>query len=148
MLKEIIIRPMRFDDLDRVYKLEQKSFPNPWPRAFFESDLRLKYTIAFVVEDKNEIVAYSIASCVNKKFHVANIAVDLEYQRQGIASQLMKKIEKIAIERDCLYAYLEVRTDNNAAINLYKNLGYNISGLRKYYYIDGDDAYVMDKELK
>lgn len=139
---------MRFDDLDKVYRLEVRLFPNPWPKSFFERDIGSTETIAFVVEHKGSIIGYSIASCVDTKFHITNIAIDGENQRQGIGSELMERLENIAIKKGCRYAYLEVRTNNNAAINFYKHLGYNILYIQKYYYIDGDDAYVMDKELE
>ncbi len=147
MQKEITIRSMRLDDLDRVYKLEIKLFPNPWPKSFFENDLRSERTIAFVVEREDSVIGYSIASWEGQRLHVTNIAVDKEYQRQGIGTKLMHKVENIAQKRGCRYVYLEVRPNNIAAINLYKNLGYTILFTRKIYYIDGDDAYVMEKEL-
>jgi len=147
MLREIIIRPMRIDDLDRVYKLEMKLFLNPWPKSFFKNDIRSQDAIAFVVEYQGSIIGYSLSSFVNAGFHITNIAIDKEYQRQGIASTLMQKLENIATENSCHYIYLEVRTNNTAAIDLYKSLGYDILFKRRYYYIDGDDAYVMDKEL-
>ena len=147
MLREIIIRPMRIDDLDRVYKLEMKLFPNPWPKSFFKNDLRSQDTVAFVVEYKGSMIGYSLSTFVNAGFHITNIAVDEKYQRQGVASKLIRKLENIAIENGCHYVYLEVRTNNTVAIGLYKSLGYDILFKRRYYYIDGDDAYVMDKEL-
>lgn len=130
-----------------MYEIEVESFPNPWPRAFFENDLKSTTAIALVAENKTAIVGYSIAACVDAELHITNIAVHKDYQRQGIATQLMDKLESIAEERGCTYAYLEVRTHNLAAINMYKNLGYSILYTRKQYYIDGDDAYVMNKEL-
>jgi ribosomal-protein-alanine N-acetyltransferase len=138
---------MRFSDLDRVYALEKKLFPNPWPKSFFESDLQMRKTIAFVVESNKEIIGYSIASCQDAKCHITNIAVDESQQRKGIGKRLMGVLESSARERGCGEAYLEVRTDNKAAVALYETLGYNISHVQSHYYIDGDDAYVMVKDL-
>ncbi len=148
MQSEIIIRPMRLDDVDMVYRLEQRLFPNPWPKAFFEHDLQSRRTIAFVVEDEDSVVGYSIASCKDQGLHVTNIAVDKNHQRRGIGSRLMQELERIALERGCRYVYLEVRTNNMAAIQFYRNLYYTIAYTRQQYYIDGDDAYVMEKELR
>lgn len=139
---------MRFEDIDAVYELEAAMFPNPWPRSFFKHDLALQQSIAFIVEHGDKMVAYSLATCNNGKFHITNIAVNKRCQREGIGTKLMNLLEKIALERGCNYAYLEVRTDNIAAINMYKRLGYNIARRHELYYINGDDAYVMDKELK
>lgn len=138
---------MRFEDLNRVYEIETKSFPNPWPRAFFEHDLKSPQVIAMVAEDKGVVIGYSIARCVDVRMHITNIAIDEKYQRQGVATQLMDRLENMAAQRDCRYTHLEVRTNNVAAINFYKTLGYDIIYTRKQYYINGDDAYVMHKEL-
>jgi len=147
MQKDITIRPMRFDDLDGVYTLELRLFPNPWPKSFFANDLRSSKTAAFVVESEDSIIGYTIATCEEKKFHLTNIAVDKNYQRQGIGSRLMQIIEQSAQERGCSSVYLEVRPSNTAAISMYKKLGYSVLLRRALYYIDGDDALVMEKEL-
>jgi len=147
MQSDFTIRRMHREDLDKVYALEQDLFPNPWPKAFFATDLKIDNTIAYVVEISTQIVGYSMASCADGKFHITNIAVNRLHQRQGIASRLMHLIERCAIEKNCNYAFLEVRTDNVAAIGMYKSLGYTIAYRRDHYYIDGDDAYVMEKEL-
>jgi ribosomal-protein-alanine N-acetyltransferase len=139
---------MRTEDIDAVYTMEKELFPNPWPKVFFETDLQIDGTIAYVVEVSTKIIGYSIASCSEGKFHITNIAVDQLHQRKGIASKLMHLLERCAIEKRCNYAYLEVRTDNKAAIGLYNGLGYRIAYRRNHYYIDGDDAYVMEKELE
>lgn len=147
MQKEILLRVMRFDDLDKVYEIEQRLFPNPWPRYFFEKDLQSSNTLAFVVEHNEEIVGYSLGSCAELQLHITNIAVVAGFQRQGIGQNLLSKMERIAIERGCTFAYLEVRMSNMAAIEMYRNAGYSILHVSKRYYIDGDDAYVMHKEL-
>lgn len=138
---------MTIKDLDAIYALEVELFPNPWPKAFFATDLPHATTVAYVVENAPYIIAYSMATCVDGHFHVTNIAVDQNYQRQGIASKLMNILERCALEQRCCSAYLEVRTDNDPAIKLYERLGYSITRRRRHYYIDGDDAYVMEKEL-
>ncbi len=43
--------------------------------------------------------------------------------------------------------YLEVRTDNEAAIALYRSAGFEQIGLRRRYYrVSGADAYTMRRE--
>uniref|UniRef100_A0A7C4TAJ7 [Ribosomal protein bS18]-alanine N-acetyltransferase n=1 Tax=candidate division WOR-3 bacterium TaxID=2052148 RepID=A0A7C4TAJ7_UNCW3 len=147
-MKEVSYHPMRFEDLDEVYKLEYQLFPNPWPRSFFENDLQRFNTIALVARDTTKPVGYVIGNCIDLELHITNIGVAPDYQRQGIAQHLMKEVEEIARNRGCIYAYLEVRVNNLPAINLYKKIGYRILYLRKNYYLDGTDAYVMGKELQ
>jgi ribosomal-protein-alanine N-acetyltransferase len=45
--------------------------------------------------------------------------------------------------------FLEVRTDNAAAIGLYESVGFAAVGLRKRYYrVSGADAYTMRRPAK
>ena len=148
MPKEDMIRAMRFEDLDAVCSIEHGVFPNPWPRVFFEKDLEASNTVAFVAEEGGQLLAYAIGACVDVELHITNIAVAVGHQRRGIGLSLLRKMEDVAVERGCSFAYLEVRINNTAAISMYKKYGYDILYTRKKYYIDGDDAYVMHKELR
>ena len=138
---------MLIKDLKAVYELEVQLFPNPWPLSFFEADLRVPRTVAFVVEREGVLIGYSMSTVGKEGFHITNIAISRDYQRMGIGSKLMHMLEAIARERGCHKAYLEVRITNNEAIQMYKKIGYNIAQIHKLYYMDGDDAYVMEKEL-
>jgi ribosomal-protein-alanine N-acetyltransferase len=148
MPKEDMIRTMQFEDLDAVCSIEHGVFPNPWPRVFFEKDLESSNTVAFVAEGSGQVIAYAIGACVDVELHITNIAVAVGHQRRGTGLSLLKKMEGVAIERGCNFAYLEVRINNTAAISMYRKYGYDILYTRKKYYIDGDDAYVMHKELR
>ncbi|MEO0161520.1 MAG: ribosomal protein S18-alanine N-acetyltransferase [candidate division WOR-3 bacterium] len=139
---------MKITDIDQVYMIECKVFPNPWPRSFFEHDLLKNDTIALVAEKDGIVGGYIIADSVLDELHITNVAVAPEYQHQGIGTRLLAEVERRGKQRECLYAYLEVRVDNTVAIKLYKKFGYRIIQLRKNYYLDGTDAYVMGKELK
>ncbi len=147
MQKEILIREMELNDLDQVYELEKRSFPNPWPRYFFEGDLREKNTVALVVEYKKKIIGYALGKYEDNKFHITNIAVDRAYQSRGLGRALMKRFEDAGRRNLCRFLYLEVRKNNLQAINFYRKLGYQIDSICRYYYINGDDAYIMKKEL-
>ncbi len=142
------IRPMKFSDIDQVYQIECEVFPNPWPKSFFEHDLQNPSIIALVAEKNNQVIGYAIANCASVELHITNIAVDRMNQHHGIGKRLLSDIEKIGIERDCLYAYLEVRVTNSNAIEFYRKFNYRIMQVRKGYYLDGTDAFVMEKELK
>jgi ribosomal-protein-alanine N-acetyltransferase len=67
--------------------------------------------------------------------------VDPEFQGQGIGRQLLDRLLEFAHGGT---VFLEVRTDNAAAIGLYESVGFVQIGLRKRYYrISGADAYTM-----
>ena len=143
------IRAMKFSDIEQVYKIECRVFPIPWPKTFFENDLQKQSVIAFVADDNKELIlGYGLANCIDIELHITNIAVDPSWQNQGIGTMILLELEKVGRERGCLTVYLEVRVNNSKAIKFYNKLGYRILMTRKYYYLDGADAYVMTKEFK
>lgn len=83
-----------------------------------------------------------------KKGHVVSIAVLEEFRGQGIGRTLMLLgMEAMRKHYGAKEVYLEVRVTNTPAIRLYEKLGFvkvkRITG----YYSDGEDAFVMAKEL-
>ena len=72
-----------------------------------------------------------------------NIAVDLDHQRQGLASALLAELYERVGDDDARFT-LEVRRSNHVAIHLYEREGFRAAGLRRRYYQDnGEDALVM-----
>ena len=78
------------------------------------------------------------------EYEVHTIGVDPALQGQGIGRRLLDELLNFA---DGGVVYLEVRTDNEAAIALYRSMGFEQVGLRKRYYrVSGADAYTMRRE--
>jgi [ribosomal protein S18]-alanine N-acetyltransferase len=75
---------------------------------------------------------------------IVTIAVDPDYQRRGIGERLMREVEaRSALPR----LQLMVRISNLPALHLYRKLNYTIVETWPRYYEDGEDAYVMEKNL-
>ena len=94
------------------------------------------------------LVGYAGISRLGRKppfeYEVHTIGVDPAYQGQGIGRRLLDELLNFA---DGGVVYLEVRTDNEAAIALYRSAGFAQIGLRRRYYrVSGADAYTMRRE--
>jgi ribosomal-protein-alanine N-acetyltransferase len=94
------------------------------------------------------LVGYAGVSRLGRKppfeYEVHTIGVDPAYQGQGIGRRLLDKLLQFA---DGGVVYLEVRTDNEAAIALYRSVGFTQVGLRRRYYrVSGADAYTMRRD--
>jgi ribosomal-protein-alanine acetyltransferase len=88
-------------------------------------------------------VAGDVRSSENMAW-IATICVDPEYQGRGIGSALLQACEErlhIARVRLC------VRISNENAIRLYERFGYERINIWKRYYVNGEDALVMEKDL-
>jgi ribosomal-protein-alanine N-acetyltransferase len=77
---------------------------------------------------------------------IVTIAVDPRYQRRGIGERLLREVETRSVHR-VPRLQLMVRTSNIPALHLYRKLNYTIVETWSRYYDDGEDAYVMEKNL-
>jgi ribosomal protein S18 acetylase RimI-like enzyme len=59
----------------------------------------------------------------------------------------MEILEELFRAKGAMETKLEVRVSNEPAINLYRSMGYTIAGIYQGYYSDGEDAYIMSKNL-
>ena len=80
------------------------------------------------------------------EYEIHTIGVDKAFHGEGIGRGLLNRLLEIA---DGSVVFLEVRTDNAAAIGLYESVGFTRMGLRKRYYrVSGADAYTMRREAE
>src|SRR5205807_9307598 len=82
-----------------------------------------------------------------RKGHVVSVAVMPDYRRQGIGKELVLAAMKALELHGAEECFLEVRTANEDAVRLYKNMGFETSRVASHYYHDGADAYVMTIKL-
>jgi ribosomal-protein-alanine N-acetyltransferase len=144
-----LIRPMTIADLDEVVRIERTVFTDPWSRALFEQELDGgEGAYALVMEMDRAVAGYIVSWIVLDELHVGNVAVAPARQRRGLARELVQRMIELAVGRGCRRATLEVRVTNEAAISLYRSMGFRPVALRKGYYRDnGEDALIMLAEL-
>lgn len=141
------IGQMRESDLDSVMEIEEASFPTPWSRNAFLSEIyenrRAYYLVA---RDNGHVAGYVGIWVILDEGHVTNLAVHPNFRRQGIGEQLMQSIISYARSRGAKRITLEVRASNLTAQSLYEKLGFVGVGTRPGYYHDnGEDAVIMWK---
>jgi [ribosomal protein S18]-alanine N-acetyltransferase len=148
----IKLRRLAQRDLEAIERIERRSYPTPWSRSMFASELAKPSSIslgAFSTET-GELVGYLVISRYVDAWHVMNIAVTPEHRRQGIAVALFERLFELTAADGRRGYTLEVRISNEAAIRLYERLGFQSRGVRRGYYTDNrEDALIMwrDAEL-
>jgi [ribosomal protein S18]-alanine N-acetyltransferase len=146
------LRRLTPKDLEAIEHIERRSYPTPWSRSMFASELSKPSSIslgAFEAET-GELVGYLVISRYVDAWHVMNIAVAPERRRQGIAVALFERLFELTAADGRRGYTLEVRISNEAAIRLYERLGFQSRGVRRGYYTDNrEDALIMwrDPEL-
>jgi [ribosomal protein S18]-alanine N-acetyltransferase len=71
------------------------------------------------------------------------IATAPDARRRGFAAALLEHMLTEGTARGSRSCFLEVRASNEAAIALYRRLGFEPHDVRRRYYADGEDAAVM-----
>ncbi len=139
----ISLRKWQKSDNVRIEILEKLYFKSPWNLAMLDSCFDIDNFYGLVLEDNEKVVAYIGCSYDLWDADILNICVDSVYRRQGLATKLLQEVIKHFKTLNAERIYLEVRVSNLPAVNLYKSLGFEQIGLRKKYYENTEDAYVM-----
>ena len=155
----IMIRPATNKDLDYVIAINMECLPEHYPLSFWLEHLEKYSDVFYVAEVEGKVVGYILTRIEEDhsffhsgkkvlKGHIVSIAVREKYRRRGIATNLLLKVlDVLKHNYNASETYLEVRVSNAPAINLYKRLGFTVIKVLPNYYLDGEDAYLMAKEL-
>ncbi len=146
----IVFDRMGQEDLEQVMLIENASFPKPWHVSFFERQLRYskKSTFCYVARLNDEVLGYIVFYIVCDEAHIMNIAVDPDFRQQGVGRYLLASVLDFVRKQSGKEVYLEVAVNNSAARHLYRQFGFEVCGVLKRYYSDGEDAYIMRKGLQ
>ena len=143
------LRPMVMDDLDEVVDIENAIYDHPWTTGIFTDCLHIGYC-CWVIQEQQQVIAYSIMSVAVQEAHLLTIVVDPDKQGQGYGRRLLHHMLMLAKSHHANTMYLEVRVSNQIAQQLYLDEGFNEIGMRPDYYpakVGREDALIMAKEL-
>jgi ribosomal-protein-alanine N-acetyltransferase len=134
-------------DIDAVLGLEHEVFgEEAWSRQMLEGELAQQPDSRhyLVADQDGSIVGYAGLLTAGNQADVVTIAVALDRWGQGTGSALLEALLAEAARRGCSEVFLEVRTDNTRAQELYRRHGFTKIGIRRgYYQPSGADALVM-----
>jgi [ribosomal protein S18]-alanine N-acetyltransferase len=137
-------------DAEACAELEAELFPgdDPWSATAFLRELESEHNHYVAARVDGELVGYAGITRLGRRapyeYEIHTIGVAKTHQGQGIGRGLLTRLLDIATGG---VVFLEVRTDNTAAIGLYSSVGFATVGLRKRYYrVSGADAYTMRRE--
>jgi len=146
---EVVVRPMRDQDVTTIMDIEQRAYPFPWTAEIFHDCLRAGYS-CYVLESSGVLVGYGVMSAGAHEAHILNICVSPEQRGRGYGGMLMERLIEQARWLQAEMMFLEVRPSNRAALQLYARLGFNEIGTRTNYYPakhGREDALLLAKHL-
>lgn len=144
---------LRHRDATRCAEMERAIFPDddPWSREAFVSEIDQGHYYIGAYAPDGELLGYAglaVNRGTNPEAEVHTIGVDPVCQGAGIGTALLRTLLARSDQRGAT-TFLEVRTDNEPAIALYRAHGFEIVGLRKrYYQPSGADAHTMRRAAR
>ncbi|MBT0566752.1 ribosomal protein S18-alanine N-acetyltransferase [Williamsia sp. CHRR-6] len=145
-----MITELRRSDVARCAELEGEIFAgdSPWPAQAFVAEITAPHNRYFALrDDDSQLIGYAgialLGTVDDRECEIHTIAVDPAQQGRGHGRALMDALLAVADDADA-QVFLEVRTDNDPALALYRRNGFEIIGVRRnYYQPSGADAYTM-----
>ncbi len=144
------------EDLNAILEIENENFgDDSFNRSQFARALKNERAIFIKAEipglngAKKKLAGYALGFCkkVGKpgsqyfSAYLYSIAVAKAAQGMSIGKKLLLEFHRLVKSRDCAIIYLEVRTDNAAAIKLYESFGYIRKGVIQNFYHDLSPAF-------
>ena len=148
----VSIRPAIADDVAAITDIDARASDFPWSPGQIQQSIDVDngHDQVLIIESESELVGFVFFNLVLDEGSIHNIAVHPEYQRQGLASKLLRKAIKHMKGKGAERCFLDVRRSNIAAVAFYTGLGFQIEGERRNYYrawAGREDALLMSKLL-
>ena len=141
----------RKEDLEGIHEIEIASFPDPWSVDSlwtFASDETVRTLMCCKDKETGEIVGYYALQYVIDEAEIAIIAVKRKFRRQGLGRIILEEIRRFCESKKITRLHLEVRSENEAAIHMYRAFGFEEVGRRKNYYeAPKDDAILFSLSI-
>ena len=142
---EISIVNVQENYIDDIFEIESKEIIVPWSKESLLNLIRQQNIIFRVMLLDDEVIGYYSFQKVFDEGYINNIAIKREYQSKGFGTKLFEDLIERAQKFEVNALTLEVETDNERAIKLYKKFGFVEEGLRKNFYLNKKDALIMWK---
>ena len=107
--------------------------------------LLFKNTTYIIAKENNEVVGFAGISICLDEATLNNIVVKKSCRGRGLGGELLESLIDICSDLNIKTFTLEVNTTNEHAIHLYEKFGFKNLGIRKKYYNNTQDAYIMTK---
>lgn len=120
--------------------IHTRCFDYGWSEGVFADLLIKPHHRTYVFEAEGEIVSFVVMTVVAGEGEILTIATDPDFQKQGLARMLLDQVIKTLKGEGAESLFLEVATDNPAALRLYEACGFKKTGRRKAYYSRKDKA--------
>lgn len=139
------ITEMTLTDLEQMKNTLYSDFDNFWSYNVLKQELENENTTYVIAKENEDVVGFAgISICIDEAT-LNNIVVKKSCRGRGIGGELLESLIDICGDLNVKTFTLEVDVSNEPAIHLYEKFGFKNLGIRKKYYNNSRDAYIMTK---
>lgn len=145
------IRPARASDIDALLAIEDAVFEGDrLSRRSFNRHLDSETALLLVAEETGEVAGYALLFLrrSDKIVRIYSLAVAPKFMSRGVGKRLLAAAEERASSMKRRVLSLEVREDNERALQLYEGAGYQKMKRLPGYYEDGVAALRLKKGVE
>ena len=148
-IKDVDVEWMIRRDMPEILDIEYRSFEFPWSKDDFLYHLSQRNCIGMVAKLDDRVIGFMIYELQKTRLHLLNLAVGIQWQRQGVGSLMVHALIKKLNEKTRTRIILEVRETNLVAQFFFRHNGFRaVSILRDFYEDTKEDAYAMQYRIK
>ena len=139
------ITSMTLSDLELMKDTLYSDFDNFWSYNVLKQELKNEKTKYIIAKENNEVVGFAGILVVLDEATLNNIVVKKSCRCRGIGGELLETLIDLCADLKLKSFTLEVNVENIHEIKLYEKFGFKNLGIRKKYYNNSTDAYIMTK---
>ena len=150
VINNITIKKLEKSDINKILQIEKSQNVTILKETVILDDRsNSNNTLYFGAIYNDIIVGYIAITYVIDTIDILSIVTMKNYENVGVATLLLEYIFNFAKKNNVNKIFLEVRTSNTKAINLYEKNNFKLISKRKNYYTDTkEDALIYLKEIK
>lgn len=147
-MREIVLSPAEIGCAAELAEIAASSdFCAKWSGADFKSEIDNKFARIYTALCGKEIVGFAAFRFCGEEAELTNFAVKARYRRRGVGGMLLAKCIESASAEGVKRLTLEVNAANCAAIALYEKFKFKTVNVRKKFYNNSQDAFLMLREI-
>lgn len=141
-MSEAVLRRLSLADVSDILIIEDANQTRPWSEQIIRDEIQGENRVYLAILHDEAIFGFGGVMVIGDEAHVTNLLIAPDQRRRGFARRILVGLIDSALEMGAKHLTLEVRSKNEAAMDLYRKFGLVPVGVRPGYYGD-DDAIVM-----
>jgi ribosomal-protein-alanine N-acetyltransferase len=142
------IRRVQPQDIIGVIALAYDTLPERYNPSIFNQFYESFPEGFLIVVDQQSLVGFLIGvKTTSDTARILMLSIQNNYRKKGIGTALIREFLETMKHLQVRQIELEVRTTNRIALAFYKKQGFYLQQTLPGFYQNGEDAYVMKKEL-